>query len=122
MAKSGGGATSSNVKPTTARGGGKPAQAKNPGGVAQFGLAQGDHTMQGPTNYRCDPRNLPVSGGLLSTPMGNDLTHGTGPKGQGRTVMGCGSQQGVSPPTPIGPTKDTLSEYGPDYQNSRTRR
>jgi hypothetical protein len=109
-----------NVKPTRASGGAKPAQAKNPGGISQYGNAQGNKSMNMPASkYRGDRVDLAAK--PISEPMGNTLTHGTGPKGQVRTVSRCGSQQDVSPATPIGPTKDTLAEYGPDYQNSRTR-
>lgn len=54
------------------------AHAINPGGVAQFGLAQGNHTMEGTTNYRGDRVRL----GAGYTP----------PKDEGRQVHRGGSQ------------------------------
>ena len=82
---------------------GHPGMKTNPGGVAQLGQAQGNKTMTGTTNYKGDP----VKMGSLpkGVPLGNQtaLEAGQGP-GSGRTVSRCGSQQGVSPSTPIGPT------------------
>jgi len=88
---------------------GKPAMVKNPGHVAQYGSAQGNHiTDRGSTGYRGDPPGMrPASPNVK---LGNQtaLEAGQGP-GAGRSVSRCGSQQGVSPATPIGPTKDTLA-------------
>ena len=63
-------------------------------------------------------------GGPGSTKLGNEaaLNVGKGGPGAGRTVMRSGSQHDLaSSPAPIGPTKDTLAEFGADFQNAKTR-
>ncbi len=69
----------------------------------------------------------PLMSGKLIRPgqpeMGNTLAPSTvcGPGGS-RSVSKSGSQHGLaSTPAPIGPTKDTLAEFGPDYQSAKTR-
>ena len=98
---------------------GKPSNIIRPAGVAQLGAMQGDHTMQGDTRYRGEKMLAGTARGQV--PMGNQMTMVPAKPGGGRNVMRCGSQGGVSPSPSIA-TKDTLAEYGPDYQNSRTRR
>ena len=119
----GGGPGSKSLAKTTSYFTGQPGTKINPGGVSQFGGAVGNHSSDpGRTSgYRGEPVRMgQVPGGV---PLGNAtaLSAGQGP-GSGRTVMRRGSQHGVSPATPIGPTKDTLAEFGPDSPNVGGRR
>jgi hypothetical protein len=105
---------------------GAPARGLNPGGVAQFGSAIGNHiTDGGRVNYRGDEvRNgLTPAGGAV--PLGNQIATnvGKGGPGAGREVFKCGSQ-GQSGPTrsPNATGRDTLAEFGPDTSNARNRR
>jgi hypothetical protein len=90
MAKgAGGGINSNQVRKVGQRLGG-PAMVKNPGHVAQFGLAQGSHSERGDTNYRGEPKGMrPASPNVR---LGKELTGGTDGPGKGRTVMRGGSQ------------------------------
>lgn len=121
-----GGPGSKSLAKTTIYHSGQPAQKINPGGVAQFGSAVGNHASdsRATTNYRGDPVRMGAMGGMGSVKLGNEvaLNVGKGGPGSGRTVMRSGSQGGVSPATPIGPTKDTLAEFGPDSPNVAGRR
>jgi hypothetical protein len=69
----------------------------------------------------------PMMSGKLVRPgqpeMGNTLAAATVcGVGGSRSVSKSGSQHGLaSSPAPIGPTKDTLAEFGADYQNAKTR-
>jgi hypothetical protein len=91
---------------------GRPSERINPRGVGQIGQSQGNHaTASGKKLGKAiEPVRGPAVGGMGSVPLGNQtsLEAGQGP-GAGREVMRCGSQQGVSPSTPIGPTRDTLA-------------
>jgi hypothetical protein len=108
----GGGMGSRVVKQVSPRPG-HVAQRIHPGGVSQLGQAVGNHITDGrrsATNYRGDRMVV----GELSRPgqprLGNEVAFTTqAGAGGSRTVSRCGSQQGVSPSTPIGPTKDTLA-------------
>jgi hypothetical protein len=106
---------------------GTPARGISPGGVSQFGSSVGNHS----TDHRA---NLPYKGERYlegktpaggAVPLGNAVATnvGRGGPGTGRTVMRSGSQQGM-PVTPraIGPTRDTLAEFGADSANVRNRR
>jgi hypothetical protein len=104
------GIKSRNVKQVPVRTG-QPSYGVNVRSVSQVGQSLGDHATEGksvmrPVEPYKDGRS-PVGAGV---PLGNltSKTAGQGP-GSGRTVSKCGSQQGVSPSTPIGPTKDTLA-------------
>ena len=106
---------------------GQPSTKVSPKGVSQFGGSYGDHATGSGKVLRgaVEPvkvGSMPV-GGPGGVPLGNQtaLTAGQG-AGAGRTVSRRGSQQGVSPSTPIGPTKDTLGEFGNDSPNVRGRR
>jgi hypothetical protein len=122
----GGGIKSRVVNPQGVRTG-APARGISPGGVSQFGSSVGNHA----TDHRA---NLPYKGERYlegkvpaggNVPLGNQVATnvGKGGPGTGRTVMRSGSQQGM-PVTPraIGPTRDTLAEFGPDSANARNRR
>jgi hypothetical protein len=104
---------------------GRPSQRVAPGGVSQFGEAVGNHiTDRGATNYRGDPVRMGSLPGPGSTQLGNAkaLDVGKGGPGAGRVVLRSGGQHGLASPAPIGPTKDTLAEYGPDSPNAAGRR
>ena len=116
-----GGGIASRVNVTKPVRTGAPARGINPGHVAQTGTALGNRAMDKQTNYRGEPKfTAGPAGG--SVPLGNAtaLTAGQG-AGTGRTVSRCGSQS-APPPAPSIKGRDILSDYGPDYQNSRTRR
>jgi hypothetical protein len=121
MNKPGGGIGSRAIGKPTTYFTGQPGQRVNPGGASQIGEAVGNHTMQGKTNYRGDPVRAGAVGGAGSTPLGNAkaLDVGGGGPGVGRTVMKSGGQHGLARPAPIGPTKDTLAEFGPDVPGRR---
>jgi hypothetical protein len=109
--KSGGGITSRNVKQVSVRTG-AAARGINPHYPSSLGSNYGNHTT-GSTRVLPNPApgmvtSMGPAGGKV--PLGNAtaLAAGQGP-GAGRSVSRCGSQQGVSPSTPIGPTKDTLA-------------
>jgi hypothetical protein len=73
----------------------------------------GSHSMDSggkPLTRSVEPVRAGNVGAMGSVPLGNQtaMEAGQGP-GVGRNVSRCGSQQGVSPSTPIGPTKDTLA-------------
>lgn len=122
-----GGGLGSRVNKTVPVRTGAPARGISPGAVSQFGSSVGNHaTGDGPpTSYRGETflNKLTPAGGAV--PLGNQVAGnvGKGGPGTGRTVMRSGSQQGM-PVTPraIGPTRDTLAEFGPDSANVRNRR
>jgi hypothetical protein len=120
--KSGGGSTSrNNVRPASRLG--SPARGVNPGHVAQYGSALGNRAMEKQTNYRGEPKfTQSPAGGAVK--LGNEVAKnvGGGGPGSGRSVMKSGSQHGLAPPAPIGPTRDTLAEFGNDSPNVRGRR
>jgi hypothetical protein len=104
---------------------GQPAQKINPSGVSQFGEAVGNKPMNRPrTDYRGDPVRMGAMDGMGSVPLGNAVATQTvaGPGGS-RTVNRTGGQGQHGPvagsPKPAG--RDILSDFGPDYQNARTR-
>ena len=106
---------------------GAPARGISPGAVSQFGKSVGNKATdkRGETGYRGErylEGKTPAGGAV---PLGNQVAlnvKGGGP-GTGRTIYKTGSQAGM-PATPraIGPTRDTLAEYGPDSANARNRR
>jgi hypothetical protein len=108
----GGGAHSKNVvRPGMKQG--SPRQRVHVAGVAQrLGSKVGDHVTRGgdqggDTNYRGEP----IFGrSASSVPLGNERTGGTGAKGQGRNVHGCGSQgmQGSANPGSPMPKANSL--------------
>ena len=105
---------------------GAPARGISPGAVSQFGSSVGNKvTDGGKVAYRGErylEGKTPAGGNV---PLGNQVATnvGKGGPGTGRTVMRSGSQQGM-PVTPraIGPTRDTLAEFGADSANVRNRR
>jgi hypothetical protein len=106
--KPGGGIASRQHVKTAVRTGAAPA-GKRPAAVAQIGKSVGNHaTGQGKT--------LPYRGETMRTQgrpnerLGNEvaLNVGTGGPGAGRTVYGCGSQQGVSSNRQMPPGRDAL--------------
>jgi hypothetical protein len=99
---------------------GTGSRSTNPGGVGQLGNMQGSHVTRGEeSSYRGDPLHSGRS--FQPVKFGNEvaLNVGKGGCGTGRTVYASGSQglQGTTNPGNA-PTKtrDTLSEYGPDYR------
>jgi hypothetical protein len=110
--------------------GGQPSNNTSPRGVSQIGSSMGNHvggiegggkTVRGAV----EPMYSGKVAGVGSTKLGNEvaLNVGGGGPGAGRTVMRTGSQHGLaSSPAPIGPTKDTLAEFGPDSPNAKDRR
>ena len=103
--------------------GGRPSERVSPAGVSQMGSSIGNKaTDSGGKILRGGVE--PVRGGAMPNhPMGNTLAEQTvcGPGGS-RSVSKSGSQHGLaSTPAPIGPTKDTLAEFGADFQNAKTR-
>jgi hypothetical protein len=120
--KSGGGSTSRNVVRPGMRNG-QPARAQSPRGVSQIGSSMGNKAMN-------DPKKLtkavePVRAGAMPDHrLGNEVAKnvGGGGPGSGRSVMKSGSQHGLPSPAPIGPTRDTLAEFGNHSPNVRGRR
>ena len=47
---------------------------------------------------------------------------GAGPGGGGRTIFPSGSQSSTPTPKPIGPTRNTLAEFGPEISGPARRR
>jgi hypothetical protein len=120
--RSGGGINSRVNKSVSVRTGAS-ATGVRPAAVSQFGSAIGNKaTDAGKLTYRGEKYQTATP---ISVPLGNEVATnvGKGGPGTGRTVMRSGSQQGM-PATPraIGPTRDTLSEFGPDSANARSRR
>jgi hypothetical protein len=99
--------------------GGRPSDRVSPGGVSQAGSAFGNHATDGGGKTLRGGVEPMMSGKLMrpgQPEMGNTLAPSTvcGPGGS-RSVSKSGSQHGLaSTPAPIGPTKDTLAEFGPD--------
>jgi hypothetical protein len=102
---------------------GQPSTRINPRGVSQIGSSMGNKAMN-------DPKQLtkavePVRAGAMpGVRLGNEVAKnvGGGGPGSGRSVMKSGSQHGHTSPAPIGPTRDTLAEFGNDSPNVRGRR
>jgi hypothetical protein len=124
--RSGGGINSNKVVSRNVRTG-APARGISPGAVSQFGSSVGNHATDRAksTGYRGErflEGKTPAGGNV---PLGNEVATrvGKGGPGAGRTIHKSGTQQGM-PATPraIGPTRDTLSEFGPDSANARNRR
>jgi len=125
MRKAGGGINSRvNVSPGTRRG--APATGVRPAGVSQFGSTIGNHATGSGKALRGGAEKYNTAtpaGGRV--PLGNEVARnvGKGGPGAGRTIHKTGSQQGMPvTPRPIGPTRDTLSEFGPDSASVRNRR
>lgn len=125
MRRAGGGINSLvNVSPGVRKG--APATGVRPAGVSQFGSTIGNHATGSGKALRGGAEKYSgatPAGGRQK--LGNEvaLNVGKGGPGAGRTVMRSGSQTGT-PVTPraIGPTRDTLAEFGPDSANARNRR
>jgi hypothetical protein len=106
---------------------GQKAFGINPGHVAQYGAALGDHvTEQGSsTKYRGEPRATATP---ISVPLGNSLAKnvGKGGPGAGREVFRCGTQGTQGPVNPgasrPGADKPILGAFGPDSSNACNRR
>jgi hypothetical protein len=125
MRKSGGG-INSRVNKTVPVRRGAPATGVRPGAVSQFGEALGNHaTGSGKALRGGAERYATATPAGGRGPLGNEVATnvGKGGPGAGRTIHKTGSQQGM-PVTPqaIGPTRDTLAEFGPDSANARNRR
>src|SRR5215469_5005275 len=90
--KPGGGLHSRNVRHSSAPKVEPKPYAKNPGGVSQYGGAQGNHVTTsggGKSDYKGDPVNL---GRGYAAPYGiTDPVKAVG-VGGGRTIYGCGTQ------------------------------
>jgi hypothetical protein len=122
-----GGGPNSRVNKSVSVRTGIPARGISPGAVSQFGSSVGNHA----TDHRA---NLPYKGERYlegktpaggNVPLGNQvaLNVGKGGAGTGRTIYKTRSQSGMpSTPRAIGPTRDTLAEFGPDSANARNRR
>jgi hypothetical protein len=97
--KVGGGPQSRNVKQVPVRTGGA-AKGINPGWAGQRGEAQGNHTMQGPTNYRGEPMVTSMLAGG-DRRLGNAVAASTVcGVGGSRTVMPAGGQGTHGPVNP----------------------
>jgi hypothetical protein len=126
MRRTGGGINSRVNKSVGVRNG-APARGVSPKGVSQIGQGMGDHATGSGKILRGGAERLvqgvgPAGG---SVPLGNEVARnvGKGGPGAGRTIHKTGSQQGMPvTPRPIGPTRDTFSEFGPDSANARNRR
>jgi hypothetical protein len=110
--KPGGGLHSKVVKHTSNPKSEPRANAKNPGGVSQFGQAQGNHiTRAGQSNYRGDPVDI---GRGYQNPVGPTSMALSGP-GSGRKIYGSGSQQQYgSGGTATSAGREILSSFGPE--------
>jgi hypothetical protein len=103
---------------------GAPATGVRPAAVSQFGSSLGDHSTNSPKALRGAAEKYKTAT-PISVPLGNEvaLNVGKGGAGTGRTIYKTGSQAGMpSTPRAIGPTKDTLAEFGADSANARNRR
>src|SRR6185503_8627295 len=103
--KPGGGMGSRATNAPTSYFTGIPSTRISPKGVSQIGSSMGNHSMDNggkPLTRSVEPVRTGAVGG--SVRLGNEtaIQAGQGP-GAGRSVSRCGSQQGVSPSTPIGP-------------------
>jgi hypothetical protein len=121
-----GGGINSPVKASPGVRNGASATGVPPAGVSQFGSAIGNHATGSGKALRGGAEKYSTvgpAGGRV--PLGNEVARnvGKGGPGAGRVVMRSGTQQGM-PVTPraIGPTRDTLAEFGPDSANVRNRR
>jgi hypothetical protein len=104
---------------------GASAQGVRPGAVSQFGESVGNHAMgvSGKLKGAAEKYATATPAGG-NQKLGNEVAASTVcGVGGSRTVMRSGSQTGT-PVTPraIGPTKDTLAEFGPDSASVRHRR
>jgi len=80
---------------------------KREAGTAQVGLAVDPRAREKINTAKGGPNQV----------LGNEaaLRVGAGKPGADRTIYASGSQQGMAKtPAPIGPTRDTLAEFGPD--------
>lgn len=122
--KKGGGIGSRATNAPTTYFTGQPSTRINPKGVSQVGQSIGNHATDSGRMLRggVEPVRQGAMGGVGSVPLGNQtsLEAGQGP-GSGRQVHACGSQQGLRSPAPIGPTRDTLAEFGNDSPNVKGR-
>jgi hypothetical protein len=122
MRRVGGGIGSSVVRQSPLGKTAKPsANAISPKGVSQIGSNMGDHATGSGKILRKAVEPLSAGRGY-STPVGPANSLNTGPKGQGRTVMRSGSQQGTAAPKAMSPGRDILSDFGPDSAGVRNRR
>lgn len=119
-----GGGVNSRVNKSVGVRNGASATGVRPAAVSQWGEALGNKAMgvSGKLKGAAEKYAGPAP---ISVPLGNQvaLNVGKGGPGTGRTVMRSGSQTGTAvTPQPIGPTKDTLAEFGPDSAGVRGRR
>jgi len=66
-----------------------------------------------------------VMGTAAQVPLGNRIAGnvGKGGPGTGRTLYGQGGTQSRTPaPAPVGPTRDTMAEFGPEISGPSRRR
>jgi hypothetical protein len=115
----GGGPGSKSLSGVTTYFGGRPSDRVSPGGVSQVGSNMGNHSTDGGGKVLRGGVEPMMSGKLVrpgQPEMGNTLAAATVcGVGGSRSVSKSGSQHGLaSSPAPIGPTKDTLAEFGPD--------
>lgn len=118
----GGGPGSRSLSNVTTYFGGRPSDRVSPAGVSQVGSSIGNHSTDSGKTLRGGVEPVRV-GAMPNHQLGNSVAPSTvcGPGGS-RSLSKSGSQHGLaSSPAPIGPTKDTLNEFGPDYQNAKTR-
>jgi hypothetical protein len=110
-----GGIGSKVVRREGTRDGSKPTGV-NPGAVAQFGAAIGNHATQSGNRLPYKGEEY-VTKTPIGVPLGNELAKnvGKGGPGTGREVFACGSQ-GTNSPTrsPIATGRDILRDFGPD--------
>jgi len=76
--------------------------AKVPAGVAQYGQRQGNHFTSGGVGGRMESGygGVKAEAGRGYEPKGPTSLMNNGPKGQGRTVYGCGTQGVQGNPNP----------------------
>jgi hypothetical protein len=91
------------------------AHKASPAGAAQQGMAVQfrKEPLQAGKGY--EPAKVGPTG-IANARQGHS---GPGPGGGGRTIYGSGSQSPTPPARPIGPTKDTLAEFGPEIPGRR---
>jgi hypothetical protein len=123
MRRTGGGINSRVNKSVGVRNG-APATGVRPAGVSQFGSSVGNHATGSGKVLRGGAERYATATPGGNQRLGNAVAASTVcGVGGSRTVMRSGSQTGT-PVTPraIGPTKDTLAEFGPESAAVRNRR
>jgi hypothetical protein len=115
--KSGGGITSNKLLTSKGYKTEPVPPAVSPAGVAQQGMAtqfRKEELYQG-KGYQTGPQQ---STGIARATFNSAKA---GP-GSGRTIYASGSQSPTPTPKPVGPTRDTLAEFGPKISGPSRRR